>query len=191
MLPKIIVVVVILTLGFFVFNRPSRESGTPPVISSTGCTGIPTPAQTEGPYYKAGSPQRNNIAEGVVGDKLTVTGFVFDKNCKPVANAWLDFWHADGHGIYDNTGFKLRGYQFTDSEGKYTLETIVPAAYGGRPPHIHVKVRATDGPILTSQLYFPGAAQNKSDSVFNQALIMDISEGAGSKVGSLNFMLVQ
>lgn len=158
-------------------------------ISSKDCSGIPTPQQTEGPYYKTGSPQTNNIAQGVNGEKLTVTGFVFDKNCKPIANAWLDFWQADASGFYDNVGFELRGHQFTDGNGKYELQTITPSEYESRPPHIHIKVRAGSGSILTTQLYFPDEEQNQRDSIFNQDLIMNVVDGENGKVGSFNFLL--
>lgn len=158
-------------------------------ISSKNCSGIPTPQQTEGPYYKIGSPQTNNIAQGIIGEKLTVMGFVFDKNCKPVANARLDFWQADAKGVYDNSGYKLRGYLYTDHLGKYALETIAPGAYETRPPHIHVKVQVGSGPILTSQLYFPDASQNQTDSIFNENLIMEISGEDGGKIGKFNFVL--
>lgn len=158
---------------------------------SPECSGIPTLSQTEGPYYKTGSPERKNIAEETPGEKLIVTGFVFNKNCKPIENGWLDFWHADASGVYDNTGYKLRGHQYTDDNGQYQLETIVPAAYETRPPHIHVKVRAGNGPTLTSQLYFPDSLQNKTDSIFNDALIMKLSEGQNGKIGEFNFTLNQ
>lgn len=166
--------------------KPSSLVQLPP----KNCSGIPTtPQQTEGPYYKAGSPERINISQGVTGEPLTITGFVFDKDCKPIVNAWLDFWQADAAGNYDNSGYTLRGHLFTDESGEYTVKTIIPAEYGSRPPHIHVKVRAGNGPILTSQLYFPQASQNQSDSIFNKDLIMEMSEDRNGIVGKFNFVL--
>src|SRR5687767_2725689 len=128
-----------------------------------GCSGTPTPAQTEGPYYKAGSPQRTSLLESNMGGtKIVITGVVYDRNCRAVANAWLDFWQADANGAYDNSGYRMRGHQFTDSTGRYRLETVIPGEYPGRTPHIHVKFRAPNGPVTTSQLYFPGEAGNAS-----------------------------
>jgi hypothetical protein len=60
----------------------------------------------------------------------------------PAANALLDFWQANPNGAYDNTGYTLRGHQYTDANGYYTLTTIVPGIYPGRTEHIHVKVQA-------------------------------------------------
>jgi protocatechuate 3,4-dioxygenase beta subunit len=120
------------------------------------CTGIIQP-QTEGPYYKPDSPQRNSLLEdGMPGIRLILVGYVLDQNCQPVPNAWLDFWQADANGEYDNAGYSLRGHQFTDAEGRYYLETILPGLYSSRPiEHIHVKVRPEGGGEVTSQLYFP------------------------------------
>lgn len=158
---------------------------------SSQCSVEVIPALTEGPYYKQNSPERTNLVEeGISGEKLTLTGFVFDQDCRPIANAWLDFWQADGEGNYDNQGFKLRGYQFTDSSGRYILETVVPGQYPGRTPHIHVKVRATENsPVITSQLFLPGVSQNQTDPIFNQALVMDVKDSRDGKVGTFNFVV--
>lgn len=86
---------------------------------------------------------------------LSITGFVYTMKCAPIPNALLDFWQADDRGVYDNTTFKMRGHQFSNASGAYVLETIVPKDYPGRTPHIHVKVQARGGPILTTQLFFP------------------------------------
>jgi len=131
---------------------------------------------TEGPYYTPGSPERRSIVEpGTVGFPFTLTGQVLDTNCKPIAGAWLDFWQADGNGAYDNAGYGLRGHQFTDKDGGYRLETVMPGEYPGRTLHIHVKVKAPGGPELTSQLFFHGAAGNASDRIFDTALVVTMT----------------
>jgi protocatechuate 3,4-dioxygenase beta subunit len=116
-----------------------------------------TPENTEGPYYTPDTPERTSLLEeGWQGDKLILIGYVLDSNCRPIPNAWLDFWQADANGEYDNTGYTLRGHQFTDEQGRYTLETVMPGLYSSRPiRHIHVKVRAPGGEVVTTQLYFP------------------------------------
>jgi protocatechuate 3,4-dioxygenase beta subunit len=115
-----------------------------------------TPSNIEGPYFKRNSPQRTNLrTPGVTGIVLSITGFVYTMKCAPIPNALLDFWQADDRGVYDNTTFKMRGHQFSNASGAYVLETIVPKDYPGRTPHIHVKVQARGGPILTTQLFFP------------------------------------
>jgi protocatechuate 3,4-dioxygenase beta subunit len=149
-----------------------------------------TPAQTEGPYYTPNSPEKVSLIEsGMGGTKIIVTGYVLTADCQPIANAWLDFWQADDQGVYDNSGYRLRGHLFTDEIGRYTLETIVPGEYPGRTEHIHVKVQAPNGPILTSQIYFPGVAANDRDSIFDPALLADVQDTADGKVATFNFVV--
>jgi protocatechuate 3,4-dioxygenase beta subunit len=144
--------------------------------------GTITAPQTEGPFFKPQTPQRITLIEpGGNAPKLVVTGQVLSRDCKPVKGALLDFWHADEQGEYDNRGYRYRGHQFTDAEGRYRLETIVPAEYPGRARHIHVKVQPPGGRILTTQLYFPNQPGNSRDGLFRQDLVMqmkDRSQGA-------------
>jgi protocatechuate 3,4-dioxygenase beta subunit len=149
-----------------------------------------TPAQTEGPYFTPNSPERASLIEpGIAGTRLIVAGTVLTTDCKPVARALLDFWHADDGGVYDNTGYRLRGHQFADDAGRYSLETIVPGLYTGRTRHIHVKVQAPDQPVLTTQLYFPGEPSNNTDSIFNPALVMDVQDAGDGKSATFDFVL--
>jgi protocatechuate 3,4-dioxygenase beta subunit len=150
-----------------------------------------TPPLEEGPFYKTGSPERTSIAEpGTVGNKLVVEGYVFDRNRRPVASTWLDFWQADGRGIYDNIGYNLRGHQYTDENGHYHLETVRPVEYGPRTAHIHAKVRANDNsPVLTVQLFLPGEKRNQTDPIFDSSLVMNIVDADGGEKAVFNFIL--
>ena len=130
-----------------------------------------TPRQTEGPFFKPKSPQRSTLVEGSSAT-LVVVGRVLGKECRPVARALLDFWHADAEGEYDNSGFRFRGHQFTDGDGRYRLQTVLPGAYSGRTRHIHVKVQAAGGPILTTQIYFPAEPGNARDGLFREELVV-------------------
>lgn len=125
-------------------------------LPTPACNGL-TQSQTEGPYYTPNTPERHSLLEdGMQGTRLILVGYVLDQNCQPLPNAWLDFWQADANGEYDNSGYHLRGHQFTDEQGRYYLETILPGLYSSRPiEHIHVKVRPEGGQEITSQLYFP------------------------------------
>ncbi|MCS0639078.1 dioxygenase [Streptomyces sp. LP05-1] len=150
----------------------------------------PTPPQTEGPYFKPNSPERASLLEpNTVGTRLTVTGYVFGLDCRPLAHVLLDFWQADNNGAYDNTGFRFRGHQFTDANGAYTLTTIVPGLYPGRTRHIHVKAQAPNQPILTSQLYFPGEPRNNTDPIFDARLLMTIRDVGSAKEAAFDFVL--
>jgi protocatechuate 3,4-dioxygenase beta subunit len=149
-----------------------------------------TPAQTEGPYFTPNSPQRASLLEsGITGTKMVIAGTVLSTSCQPVARALVDFWHCDGNGVYDNAGYKLRGHQFTDDSGRYSLETIVPGLYPGRTRHFHVKVQAPNKPILTTQLYFPGESRNNSDGIFSSKLLMNVQDTTDGKTGKFDFVL--
>ena len=150
-----------------------------------------TLAQTEGPFYKPNPPQRASLIEaGVTGMRLVLTGYVLTAECTPVAGARVDFWQADAQGAYDNAGYRLRGYQLTDAQGRYGLETIMPAEYSGRTAHIHVKVNAPGGPVLTSQLYIPEAARNQQDSIFRPELLLkDVRSTPEGMTGRFDFVV--
>ena len=141
--------------------------------------GTLTPPQTEGPFFKTNTPQRITLIEpGTKAPRLAVTGRVLSRECQPLKGALLEFWHADEHGEYDNRGFRYRGHQFADADGRYRLETILPAEYPGRARHIHVKVQPAGGRVLTTQLYFPNQAGNTRDGLFRPELVMQMSDRA-------------
>ena len=149
-----------------------------------------TPAQTEGPYFKTNSPRRTSLVEsGTNGIHLLLTGRVLATNCRPVANALVDFWQTDAGGAYDNTGYRFRGHQFTNNAGQYRLETLVPGLYPGRTRHIHVKVQAPNRPVLTTQLYFPGEPRNAQDGIFHPELLVAMKEESGGYTALFDFVL--
>ncbi len=154
------------------------------------CGAGPTPRQTEGPFFTPNSPERQSLLEtGMKGQVLELSGLVLTRGCQPVRRALLDFWQADAEGAYDNSGFRLRGHQFTDGDGRYRLRTIVPARYPGRTPHIHVKVQAANRPALTTQLYFPGDPGNARDPLFRNELQMRIVGEGERRAGQFDFVL--
>lgn len=161
-----------------------------------------TAEQTEGPFYKYGSELRTDFVEGEknLGVAFTLRGYVFDRECRTIKGAWIDFWHADGKGIYDNTGYCLRGHQFTDERGVYILHTVIPGAYFERTNHIHVKLSKSEelslteasGSIVTTQIYFPGAERNQKDGLFNPTMVVEMTrDGDGELLAFFNFKLDQ
>jgi protocatechuate 3,4-dioxygenase beta subunit len=157
---------------------------------ATTCSGQSTPAVTEGPYFKAGSPTRTSlVVAGMSGTRLHLTGRVLTSGCAPVAGARLDFWQADASGAYDNSGYRLRGNQTTNADGSYTLETVVPGLYPGRTEHIHVKVQSPGRPVLTTQLFFPNVSRNQQDGIFNSRLLINSQSTADGVQGTFDFIL--
>jgi len=161
------------------------------LTTTIGQTQTLTVSQTEGPYFKTNSPERSAlVTDSTQGTLLTVTGQVLAADGTPVANALLDFWQADASGAYDNSGYTLRGHQYTDENGNYTLTTVVPGLYPGRTRHIHVKVQAPGGPTLTTQLYFPGEARNSTDGIFDPSLVLNTQSNTdGTENATFNFVV--
>lgn len=149
-----------------------------------------TPPQTAGPFFKPASPERSSLVEvGIQGERLVLTGFVVSTQCTPIPNALVDLWHANAQGRYDNRGFRLRGHQYTDPQGRYAFETIVPGNYGPRARHYHAKVQAPGRPVLTTQVYFPGESRNTSDFLFRPDLLMAVSRLKTGRHGRFDFVL--
>ena len=120
-----------------------------------------------GPYYFENAPFRNVIAhEDEPGQRLYISGTVKQNNCEHnISGALIELWQANDEGCYGivedcNTGnpendyFNLRGKFFSNENGNFTFESILPGYYGTRPRHIHIKVTTPDEEILVSQLYF-------------------------------------
>jgi len=128
------------------------------------------------------------IESGTTGTRLFLSGRVLTLACAPVTGATLDFWQADARGVYDNSGYRLRGHQLTDDGGRYSLETIVPGEYPGRTEHIHVKVQAPGKTVLTTQLYFPGVARNQQDSIFDAHLLLTVQGTAAGEAATFDFV---
>src|SRR6266702_859875 len=128
------------------------------------------------------------LIAGCAGTPLTVTGYVLSKSCQPIANAKLDFWQADGNGNYDNSGYTLRGWQLTDANAAYRLETVIPGLYPGRTEHIHFKV-TVNGQTYTSQLFFPGVAQNEGDSIYSSRMLVTLNTSTSPVTGTFTFVV--
>lgn len=166
-------------------DAPSGLPATP------ACEDIPTAPQTEGPFYTPDSPERRSLLDpNQPGTPIIITGQVLSPQCDPIGAALLDVWHTNAQGEYDNEGYTFRGHQFTDAEGRYWIETIVPGLYPGRTRHIHVKVQAPQQPVLTTQLYFPQEPTNQGDFLFNPQLLMALSDSHEEKRTAFNFNFV-
>ncbi|MEK9738023.1 MAG: hypothetical protein VW239_11930 [Candidatus Nanopelagicales bacterium] len=125
-----------------------------------------------------------------LGTPLTLTGYVLDANCQPIAGATVDFWQADGNGSYDNSGYVLRGIQTTDANGAYTLTTVIPGQYPGRTEHIHVKITPPGGPTYTTQLYTPDSEANNRDGIYVPGMeIAIVSYDNTEMVATYDFVL--
>jgi protocatechuate 3,4-dioxygenase beta subunit len=128
------------------------------------------------------------LEPGMAGTRLTLSGRVLSRDCRPTAGARLDFWQADSRGTYDNSGYRLRGNQTTGTDGRYVLATVVPGEYPGRTEHIHVKVQRPGKMTLTTQLYFPGVSKNQQDSIFDARLLLKVESRTSGLTATFDFI---
>ena len=135
----------------------------------------PTPSQPEGPFYPKTIPADRDFdltqiagrPAKAMGTPLYFSGRALTRDGRPLVNAAVELWQCDVHGRYHHAGddgvprddnFQGYGVAATDAEGRYAFKTIRPVPYGGRPPHLHVRVRAGSGLVLTTQIYIAGDA---------------------------------
>lgn len=165
---------------------PSQLPPTPACVDDDDAT----PSQTEGPYFTPNSPEKRDFtADAPAGERITIAGYVLTADCRPVAGALVELWHADETGNYDNEGYRLRGHEFTDAEGRWWFDTIVPGLYVGRTRHFHVKVQRPSSDVLTTQLYFPDEPDNERDRIFDPALLLDVTSSSDGKFGRYDFVI--
>ncbi|RST49186.1 protocatechuate 3,4-dioxygenase [Variovorax sp. MHTC-1] len=139
---------------------------------------VATPSQTEGPFYPVRLPQdadndllRNGTLNYRNGQPAWVEGSVTDLSGQPLRGAQVEIWQCDQDGHYHHPGdggradaaFQGFGRVAVDADGRYRFRTIRPAAYSGRTPHIHVKVKLGARELLTTQLYVEGDPGNARD----------------------------
>jgi protocatechuate 3,4-dioxygenase alpha subunit len=157
-----------------------------------------TPSQTAGPYVHIGMTPNFAGITGVFadlgttmldkktkGERITVTGRVFDGTNEPVRDCVIEIWQADAQGFYSSPS-ETRGTadpHFTGwgrcpangETGEYRFETIKPGQVpfpDGRlqAPHISFWIVARGINIgLNTRLYFPDEeAANAADPILGR-----------------------
>ncbi|HEX3776743.1 MAG TPA: intradiol ring-cleavage dioxygenase [Polyangiaceae bacterium] len=188
--------------------------------ASSDCTTIPE--ETGGPYPGDGSNGPNALTEsGIVrsditssfgtlsgtaeGVPLTVKLKIMNANsCEALPGYAVYIWHCDRDGNYSMYTAAdqnyLRGVQETAADGTVTFNSIYPACYSGRWPHIHFEIyrsvaeaTAAGSKLVTSQLAMPDqqnqevfAVSGYEQSIANYAMVslatdMVFSDGATSE----------
>ena len=175
-----------------------------------------TPPQAEGPYYPVEIPADHDADLTLVGETETVAsgrplmlvGSLLDSAGEPIEGATIEIWQTDVLGAYlhpADPGFADRdpafqgfGVSTTDADGAWAFRTILPELYGGRPRHIHAKVKVGDEYVLTTQIYFSGGDIPAEGSVEEtgselDALLVEVlaaADEAGNEVLSAEHRLV-
>jgi protocatechuate 3,4-dioxygenase, alpha subunit len=158
-----------------------------------------SPSQTAGPYVHIGMTPNfcgitgiceadlglTMLADDTVGERITITGRIFDGAGAPVSDGVVEIWQAQADGSFapartreDGLGFTGWGRQPTMADGTYTFETIKPGRVkgpDGKPmaPHVSLWIVARGINIgLQTRLYFGDEDEaNAGDFVLNK--IMD------------------
>ncbi len=165
------------TAGAMLLGGGACERDRPSVSAARADACDATEDNIEGPYYRAGAPERGDlVAAGIRGTVLVLSGVVRSLDCAPLPHARLEIWQADADGAYDLRGNTLRATLVADDQARFRLRTIVPGHYRNgsdyRPAHIHVKVHAPRHRSLTTQLYFEGDPYNAEDPFIRESLIL-------------------
>ncbi len=169
------------------YTRSPAEAATPTPACAPG--GAVTATQTPGPFFTPDSPLKADFTPDAAGRRVSLAGYVIDRNCRPLRGAVVDLWHANADGDYDNQGFRLRGHQMSDGQGRYAFTTIEPGNYGVRTKHYHVRISAPGRRGLTTQLYFPGNLRNTVDTLHRAGLEMRTAETEGGREARFDFIL--
>ena len=177
--------------------RPrSHSSGSGLIVMS-----VLTPSQTVGPFYAYGLTPKgrakwdpnghyswketigdNLVTPDVVGDRIRIEGGIYDGDGKPIPDAMLEIWQADGNGRYSNepgsrrlsnAAFKGHGRSACDKDGIFSFDTVKPGAgrrsrrQGAGAAYRGLHLRARHAAASLYRLYFDGEAANATDPVLN------------------------
>ena len=96
-----------------------------------------TPSQTVGPFFARELiwPDGGTVLFPGHGERITLTGRVFDGTGAPIFDALFETWQADAAGKVPSGGAGARPYGYgrvsTDAEGAYAIETVMPGSFTG------------------------------------------------------------
>lgn len=156
-------------------------------------TKIETPSQTAGPYVHIGCiptfaglggiyPEDlglSPISDDAKGERITITGSVFDGTGWALRDALLESWQADADGLYsgqdgaDPGVFGFARFAAHGETGEFTLTTIKPGPVKTRDgklqaPHISLWIVARGINIgLSTRIYFEDE-DNSADPVLTR-----------------------
>jgi protocatechuate 3,4-dioxygenase alpha subunit len=133
---------------------------------------IATAGQTIGPYWHL--IEYSEFADltrfGAAGEKMVLTGSVFDGDGAPVTDGCIELWQSSPEAADTFPGY---GRCATDAEGRYRFITVKPGPVPGRgntlqAPHLAINILARG--ILTrlyTRAYFAGEKLNETDPLLS------------------------
>ena len=160
---------------------------------ATGREAAGTETSLLGPFFREKAPEfaagESIAVHSTDGEEVILFGEVTDAAGTPVAEAEIDLWQTDAHGLYDLQAndpevMDLRGRYRTDAAGRFHMRTVKPIGYsipmdgpvgkmvkqqdrhGMRPAHIHILVAAPGYRELVTALYLGDDPNIDTDTVF-------------------------
>jgi protocatechuate 3,4-dioxygenase alpha subunit len=153
-----------------------------------------TASQTAGPYVHIGCTPNfagitgvydedlgaRMITGDVSGERITLTGQIFDGTGTPLRDAMVEAWQADAGGLYagqDGADPHFTGFgrcACDQDSGAFTFETVKPGATpwpqgGMQAPHITLWIVARGINLgLHTRVYFPGDPALETDPVLGR-----------------------
>ncbi len=103
------------------------------------------------PGDPAPMPPASGMDNGVEGERLRLDGRVLTTSGTPIEKTRIEFWQADANGKYHMSDYRLRGVSWTDADGHFFVNTIMPG-YAGQLRHIKYLATA----------FMPGRRQHPS-----------------------------
>lgn len=161
-------------------------------------------SQTAGPYFRIGliygDRQNDLVKEQTAGERILLTGTVYDGDGEPITDAVIEIWQPDAYGIFNHPldplckkadpHFRGFGRAETRNRGRYEFRTVKPGGRDGSAPYINVYVFARGMLVHAfTRVYFPEEQANADDPVLNavdsdrrQTLIASREQSGGSPV---------
>lgn len=140
-----------------------------------------TPSQTVGPYLRIGliygETQSDLVQDETIGERILISGTVFDGNGEPIPDALVEIWQPDAQGIFNHPTdprcqqadphFRGFGRAETRLAGKFQFRTIKPGSIQeGHAPFINVTVFARGMLVhAITRIYFADEPANNDDPV--------------------------
>lgn len=139
-----------------------------------------TPNTLPGPFYRPDTPDLPpgaNLSRDGVGEPLLVTLRLADLDGGAITDAFVEVWHANANGRYENQDpdlqpeFNLRGRLRSGADGLVQFLTVKPRGYVlpedgpvgrllgtlglglERPAHLHFRVTAPGFQTLTTHIF--------------------------------------
>ncbi len=134
--------------------------------------GIATASQTIGPYWHLIEDKdwADLTRFGATGDKIVLTGTIFDGDGKPCPDTCVEIWQSDPPASDMFPGF---GRANSDASGTFRLTTIKPGPVAGlgntqQAPHIAICLLSRGLMAgLVTRAYFAGDPLNGTDPLLS------------------------